>query len=62
VNNQQPDQRLSVPVEAVAPLLAQQRNTALDLAAQWEAIAMQFMAERDQLAAELEKLRADAAS
>lgn len=54
---QQPEQQLSVPVEAVAPVLAQQRNTAMDRAAQWEAAAMQFMAERDQARAELERLR-----
>jgi hypothetical protein len=58
---QQPEQ-LSVPVEAVAPVLAQQRNDAMDRAAQWEAAALQLKAERDQLAADLEKLRADAAS
>jgi hypothetical protein len=58
---QQPEQQLSVPVEAVAPVLAQQRNTAMDQVAQLEAFAMQLMTERDQLAAEVEKLRADAA-
>jgi hypothetical protein len=56
---QQPEQ-LSVPVEAVAPVLAEQRNTALDEAAQWKAAALQLKAERDQALADLEKLRADA--
>jgi L-lactate utilization protein LutB len=56
---QQPEQ-MSVPVEAVAPVIARQRNEALDRAAQWEACAMQLKAERDQALAELEKLRADA--
>ncbi|MCK2219690.1 hypothetical protein MF672_038730 [Actinomadura sp. ATCC 31491] len=53
------DSQLSVPIEAVAPILADQRNAALDQAAQWQALAMQLKAERDQLAAEVEKLRAD---
>jgi hypothetical protein len=57
---QQPDQQLSVPIEAVAPVLAEQRNQALDQAAQWQALAMQLMAERDQARADLEKLCADA--
>lgn len=52
-------QQLSVPVEAVAPVLAEQRNAAQDEAAQWKALALRFRAERDQLAAEVEKLRAD---
>ncbi|MFB4275722.1 hypothetical protein ACBJ59_10555 [Nonomuraea sp. MTCD27] len=54
------DNQLSVPVEAVAQAIADQRNAALDQAAQWQALAQQMMAERDQLAAELDKLRADA--
>lgn len=54
------NQQLSVPVEAVAQAVADQRNAALDQAAQWQALAMELMAERDQLAAEVEKLRADA--
>jgi hypothetical protein len=57
---QQPEQQLTVPVEAVAQAVAEQRNTALDQAAQWQALAQQLMAERDRLAADLEKLRADA--
>jgi hypothetical protein len=55
---QQPEQQLIVPVEAVVPVISEQRNQALDQAAQWQALAMQLMAERDQLAADLEKLRA----
>lgn len=52
-------QQLSVPVEAVAQALADQRNAALDQAAQWQALAMQLKGEVDRLTAENEKLRAD---
>jgi signal transduction histidine kinase len=54
---QQPEQ-MSVPVEAVAQAVADQRNAAMDQAAQWQAAALQLKAERDRLAADLEKLRA----
>jgi hypothetical protein len=54
-----PEQQLSVPIDAVAETLARQRNEAMDKAAQWEALAHLAIAERDQLADELEKLRAD---
>lgn len=56
---QQPEQ-MSVPVEAVAQAVTEQRNQALDQAAQWQALAHQLKAERDQALADLEKLRADA--
>lgn len=52
------NQQLSVPVEAVTQAVKDQRNQALDQAAQWQALAMQLVAERDQLAAELAQLRA----
>ncbi|MFF4617345.1 hypothetical protein [Nonomuraea jabiensis] len=55
-----PQQQFTVPVEAWAPLVAEQRNQALDEAAQWKALAVQFKAERDQLADELAQLRAGA--
>lgn len=54
------NQQLSVPVEAVAQAVADQRNAALDQAAQWQALAMQLKTDNDRLAAEVEKLRADA--
>lgn len=57
--NDQP-QSFTVPVEAWAPIVSEQRNKALDEAAQWKALALQLKAERDQLADEVEKLRADA--
>lgn len=54
----QPESR-SVTLEAVTPVLARQRNDALDLAAQWEGLAQQLMAENSQLREENEKLRGD---
>lgn len=58
---QQPDQQqLSVPLEGLLAAVEEQRNAALTDAAQMRALARQAIAERDQLAAELEKLRADA--
>jgi hypothetical protein len=56
---QQPEQ-MSVPVEAVAQAVAEQRNQALDQAAQWQALAMQLKQELDQAHTDLAKLRADA--
>jgi hypothetical protein len=53
-------QQFSVPVEVLAQALTEQRNTALDQAAQMKALALHFKAELDQANAELEKLRADA--
>lgn len=53
------DQQLSVPLEPFAQVVEEQRNAALTKAAQWQALAMQALAERDQLAAELQQLRGD---
>jgi hypothetical protein len=54
------DNQLSVPIEAVAQAVAEQRNAALDQAAQWQALAMQLKTDLDQANTELTKLRADA--
>ncbi|MFD9949678.1 hypothetical protein ACFWYW_55670 [Nonomuraea sp. NPDC059023] len=54
------DQQLSVPVEAYTQVLEEQRNNALNDAAQMKALALHLKAELDQASAELEKLRADA--
>lgn len=58
MDNQQ--QQFTVPAAAVNPIVTEQRNRALDESAQWQALALQFKAERDQLTTEIEKLRADA--
>lgn len=52
------NQQLRVPVEVVAQAVADQRNQALDQAAQWQALAIQLKSENDRLTAENEKLRA----
>ncbi|MER7500435.1 hypothetical protein AB0L05_27635 [Nonomuraea pusilla] len=52
------NQQTAVPIEAVLTAVAEQRNAALDDAAQLRVLAHQLMAERDQLAAELAQLRA----
>lgn len=51
------EQQLSVSVEAVHQAVTEQRNAAYDQLAQWQALARQLMTERDELRAELEKLR-----
>ncbi|MFI7470505.1 hypothetical protein [Nonomuraea sp. NPDC049646] len=53
-------QGYEVPLDALLSAVEEQRNAALTQAAQMRALATQFKAERDQLAAEVEKLRADA--
>lgn len=52
--------QLSVPLDTYAQAVADQRNAAMDEAAQWQALARQALAERDQLRAELRQLRDDA--
>ncbi|SDL72893.1 hypothetical protein SAMN05421874_12815 [Nonomuraea maritima] len=52
-------QSFAVPLEPYALVVAAQRNEALDQAAQWQAVAVQRTAERDELRAELERLRAE---
>lgn len=51
------EQSLSVPTDLVLAEVVQQRNAASDEVAQWRALALQTMAERDELAAEVERLR-----
>ncbi|MFD1547023.1 hypothetical protein [Nonomuraea guangzhouensis] len=51
------EQSLSVPTDLVLAEVTRQRNTAFDEVAQWRALAQQIMAERDELAAEVELLR-----
>ncbi|MEQ4717924.1 hypothetical protein [Nonomuraea sp. B19D2] len=46
-------QSLPVPLDGFAQAVTAQRNTALDEAAQWRAVAEQAIAERDQLRARL---------
>lgn len=58
----QPDQQLSVPTDAVLAATTAQRNAAYDRLAQMEALVQQLVADRNQLADELEKLRTDAAA
>lgn len=53
------DQPLSVPFEPYAQALSEQRNQALDQAAQLQAVVYQLKAENERLTAENEKLRAD---
>lgn len=54
------DQQITVSLEAILAATAVQRNDAHDRLAQMEAYVQQLTAERDQLAAEVEELRADA--
>lgn len=51
------DNQLSVPIEAVLKNVTDQRNNALDENAGLRAVLDQVVAERDQLAAEVERLR-----
>ncbi len=51
------NQELPVPLDALVVVTSQQRNTALDRAAQLEVLVQQLIRERDELAAEVERLR-----
>ena len=51
------DQPISVPTDALLPVVIEQRNSALTEVAGWKVLAQQAMAERDELAAEVERLR-----
>lgn len=55
------NQQLSVPVEAYTQVLEEQRNNALNDAAQMKALALHLKAENDRLSEENDKLRADSA-
>lgn len=51
------NQQLSVPTDAVLGVVAGQRNSALDELAKAQVVVEQLVAERDRLAAEVERLR-----
>lgn len=50
-------QGIQVPTDALLPIVIEQRNNALTEVAGWKVLAQQAMAERDELAAEVERLR-----
>lgn len=50
-------QGIQVPTDALLPIVIEQRNNALTEVAGWKVLAQQAMAERDELAAEIERLR-----
>lgn len=53
------NQQHTVPIEAVAQKVANQRNNAFDALAQAEVFIEELLAENERLTAELAKLRAD---
>lgn len=58
MDNQQPTPTVST--DLMLAVVEEQRNQALTAVAQWQALAIEVRAERDQLAAELEQLRGSA--
>jgi cell division protein FtsB len=55
------DNQLSVPTDAVLGVVSAQRNSALDELAKAQVVVEQLVAERDRLAAEVERLSGEGA-